>query len=228
MDENFFAVGRYRFSKIRVGHPFEEFGIHKVRDDFDLFIDAVVGYCLFFQEPRHRRHTVAFFDAEFHDGKKTWFQSYQRDVGSVQCRNDAQVFVVEDLFCDIGACCVRDGIMCVDQIEFLKLCNLYHLACKGGSVEGKLEQRVRRHLHFVIKNVVHEPIQPHRHRIADEMDLMPSFRKSFTEFGGDDSAAAVCRVACNADFHWVILLTYNVQLIRLNFKIGAIDHREIS
>ena len=124
----------------------------------------------------------------------------------MQCRNDAQMLVVEDLFGDVRARRVRNGIMRMDQIEFLKLCNLNHFACKRGSVEGKLEQRVGRHLDFVVKNVVHEPVQPHRHRIADEMDLMPAFRKSFAEFGGNDSAAAVCRVARNSDFHWGILL----------------------
>jgi hypothetical protein len=50
------------------------------------------------------------------------------------------------------------------------------------------------------------------------MDLMSAFRKSFAELGGDDSAAAVCRVARDSDFHWVILPELNVRLIRLNFK----------
>ena len=34
---------------------------------------------------------------------------------------------------------MRDGIVRVDEIKFLKLCNFNHLARKCGSVEGELE-----------------------------------------------------------------------------------------
>jgi hypothetical protein len=37
---------------------------------------------------------------------------------------------------------------------------------------------------------------------ADQVDLVPASRKRLSKFGGDDPAAADCRIADHADVHW--------------------------
>src|SRR5450759_3216826 len=99
--------------------------------------------------------------------------------------------------------------MGVNQIKFFELCHLYHFARECWRIQRKIEQRIRRHFNFVIEDIINETIQPHWHRIADEMDLVSSFRKRFSELRCDDAAAAICRGTGNSDFHFLILSYYN-------------------
>jgi hypothetical protein len=68
----------------------------------------------------------------------------------------------------------------------------------------------------MVKNIVDKSIQPHGHGITDEMDLMSSFCQRFSEFGGDNTAAAVGWVTCNADIH-----LYSLKLLlKIRFITG--------
>jgi hypothetical protein len=50
-------------------------------------------------------------------------------------------------------------------------------------------------------HVVHESGQPHWESIAYEVDVVAALSKSFPEFGGDNTASAICWITRNANIH---------------------------
>src|SRR5262245_24020719 len=96
---------------------------------------------------------------------------------------------------------MRDGIVSVDQIEFLESGHFNNFACERRSVQWKFKNRVTCHFHFVIEDIGQIFIEPHRHRIADEMYLMTSGSKRLSELGCDDAAPTVRGITHNADLH---------------------------
>ena len=119
--------------------------------------------------------------------------------------DDTEILIVEDLLCEIRACGVGNGIMRVNQIKFFELCHLHHFTREGRRIQRKIKQRIGGHFDFVIEDVVNESVQPHRHRIADEMYLMSSLGKRFSELRCDNAASAVCGITGDSDFHFLIL-----------------------
>ena len=67
----------------------------------------------------------------------------------------------------------------MDQVQLFKFCHLDHLARQCRSIEGKFKQGIGGHLYLVVEDIVHEPVQPHRHSVTDEMNLMAPFRQRF-------------------------------------------------
>src|SRR5262249_10283983 len=100
---------------------------------------------------------------------------------------------------------MRDGIVGMDQIEFLESGDFNNFACERRSVQWKFKHRIACHFHFVIEHIAQILIEPHRHCIANEMYLMTSGSQRLSELGCDDAAPTVRGVTHNADLHDSIL-----------------------
>jgi hypothetical protein len=176
------------------------FGVHKVCDYPDILPDAIVRHRLLTEETRDGGDAVTLFDAELHHRQERGFESDKRDIRAVQRCDDPEL-AVQDLPGQEGAGGVRDGVVGMDKVQLFKPAHFHNLAGQCRSVEGELEEGVVCHLHFMIKHVSQVPIEPHRHGVTDEVDLVSLVRQRFPELGGHDAAAAVRGVTDDADLH---------------------------
>src|SRR5580658_1793661 len=96
---------------------------------------------------------------------------------------------------------VRDGVVHVQQIEFVELRHLRHPRRQRQIVWRILKQRIARDLDLVIVDVRFWSGQTNGLRIGDEMNLVAAARELKAEFGGDNSAAAVSWITGDANLH---------------------------
>src|SRR5436190_4305957 len=96
---------------------------------------------------------------------------------------------------------MRDGIVSVDEIEFLEPGHFNDFACERRSVQRKFKNRIACHFHFVKEHIAQIFIEPHRNRVTNEMYLMTSGSKRLSELGCDDAAPTVRGITHNADLH---------------------------
>ena len=210
MDEDLLALRCEALADVIALDPPVLGGLHEVRDDGDLLVDSVVRGGLLPQEAGDGGHPVALLDAELHHGQEPGLEADQRDVGAMERGDDREV-PVEYLLGQEGAHGVRDRIVGVEDVELFVAGYLHDLARKGRRVQREFKEGIPGHLHFMVEDVAQEPVQPHGHGITDEMNLMSARCKCLAKLCRHHSAAAVGRVAHNADFHEVVLHSGKIQ-----------------
>src|SRR5208337_128529 len=96
---------------------------------------------------------------------------------------------------------MRNGVVDVEQIEFVELRNLGHTRRQRQIVGRIFEQRIARDFNLVIMNVRLGPGQTNGLRVGDEVNFMTAASKLKPQFSGDNSTAAVGRITRNANLH---------------------------
>ncbi len=91
--------------------------------------------------------------------------------------------------------------MHVQQIEIVVFGDLRHPRRQGQAVRRILEQRVTGNLHLVILDARRARVQANRIRVGDEVHFVAAVGQLNAQFGGDDAAAAVGRIARDPDLH---------------------------
>ena len=91
--------------------------------------------------------------------------------------------------------------MHVQQVEIVKFGDFRHARGQRQIVRRIFEQRIAGDFHFVIVNVGMGAAQPNGLGIRNEMNFVIAFRQLQPQLGRDDAAAAVSRIAGDADFH---------------------------
>ena len=97
--------------------------------------------------------------------------------------------------------------MNVQQIEFGFFRDFEHFHCKGQRVRLFIEQRIAGDLDLVKKDVLACSVQPDGHRVADEMDVVPTRRELDSQLRGNHAGAAVCWITCDSNFHGPLTLS---------------------
>ena len=185
--------------------PFRPAGVDEIIDDPDLAADVE-----FFDRPvlkimGHRRDAVRFLDGEFDDPAERRVGPDQGDIRAVEGRDRLEPPVIEDLFGQIGAGRVGEGIMGMNDVEMMDLRQFDQFGGQPQLVGGELEQRIGRDFDLVNENVLMERAQTKGGRVADDMDLMAFLSQTDRQFRGDDPAPPVGRIANDADVHPKIL-----------------------
>ena len=96
---------------------------------------------------------------------------------------------------------VRKRVVDVDEVEPHVRRDVAHARREREVVGRVLEERVRRDRDLVVRHAVREDVQPRRHRVRDEVDVVPAARELVPELGRDDARAPERRVARDADLH---------------------------
>jgi len=190
-------------------HPFRlaliVVAVHEVGNDFDVVLDVEDFQRAGAQVLRDGGDAVALLDGKTGDRKIGAVQSDQRDVGAVQRGDKRQIAARrsgrQHLLGEHRAHRMRDGVMDVQQIEFVELRNLGHARGQRQIVRRIFEQRVPRDLDLVIVNIRLGAGQTDGLRIGDEMNLMAAAGQFQSEFGGHDTAAAVSWITGDPDLH---------------------------
>src|SRR5271169_6185492 len=96
---------------------------------------------------------------------------------------------------------MRNRIVHMQQIEFVKLRNLSHARRQRQIVWRIFKQRITRDLDLMIVSVGFRSGQANGLRIGNEMNLMAAASQFQSQFGGHNSAAAVGRITGDANLH---------------------------
>ena len=148
---------------------------------------------------------VRLLDRERHDLRIGRVVPDQRDVGSMQRRDDLRGFTVpsrgQHLPRQVGGGGVRDRVMGVDDVEAEVPRHLHDLVGEGQQVLRLAEQRIAWRQHAVKREAGLKLAQPKRRLGADEVDGMPPMGEGLAQLRGDDTAAADRGVADHPDVH---------------------------
>ncbi len=202
VNQQLFALGRVGSGAafIRVGMV--QIAIDEVIDDADFVGDAEYIHRMPPQIFTDRSDPVGFLNRKFSDGEVGGVGAYQRDVGSVQRRDERQPALrSQHLLRQHGRDRVRDGVMHVQQIEIVSVRHIHHARRQRQTIRRILEQRIVGNFHFVIVDARDAGVEPNRIRIGDEVDFVAAVGKLESEFRRDDAAAAVSGVTRDSNVH---------------------------
>jgi len=179
--------------------------VDEVRDDFDVVLDVKNLKRAIAQILRDGRHPVALLDGKTRNRKIGAVEPDQRDVGAVQRGDKRQMFTRrsrrQHLLGQHRAHRVRNCVVHMQQIEFVKLRNLSHARRQRQIVWRIFKQRITRDLDLMIVNVGFRSGQANGLRIGNEMNLMAAASQFQSQFGGHNSAAAVGWITGDANLH---------------------------
>ena len=96
---------------------------------------------------------------------------------------------------------MRNRVVHVQQIKVVKFGHFRHARGQRQIVRRILEQRIAGDFHFVIVNVGMRAAQPDGLGIGNEVNFVAALRQFEPQLGCDHAAAAVGRIAGDADFH---------------------------
>src|SRR5581483_7201360 len=113
-----------------------------------------------------------------------------------------------------------DRIMGMDQIELFETSDFDHCAGERHRIEWKFEERIGRHLDFMIKNIIEigSILMPgareaHGKSIGNKMDMMPSLGKGLPKFRCDHTRAAVRGITGNTNIHRIKSCTLGINVL---------------
>jgi hypothetical protein len=179
------------------------FGIDEVRNHLHGPADAELARRHLGQVSRHRRDAVALLDAPPGDRQVRAVLADDRDVRSVQRRDDLEpdAVAVAHLPGEDRRDCVRQRVVHVEEVEVRVPGDLRHFRRESQSVGGRDEERVGRRDDLVEINALPRKGEPGRKVVGDEVDLVAAVGERETELRRHDPAAAVGRIAGDADLH---------------------------
>ena len=129
-------------------------------------------------------------------------RAHQRDIGSVQRRNERQTaFRRDHLLRQHRGDRMRNRVMDVQQIQIVGVGHVHHARRQRQAIGRILKQRVIGNFDFVIMNPRRARIQTNGVRVGDEMNLVPAVGEFEAQFRRDDAAAAVGRITSDSDVH---------------------------
>ncbi len=148
-------------------------------------------------------HAIRANNPEARNWKVRRIKTDKRNVGSMQCGDDGEIaaLVGKHLLGEQCAHGVRDGIVNVQKIERVELGDLSHSGRKCKIVGWVFEKWVVCDGYFVKMNVGLSAGETEGLRVGDEVNFMATCREFDSEFRGDDSTAAISRIAGDADLH---------------------------
>jgi len=206
VDQQAFFVGNVLdafFEPFRLAHILV--AVHEVGNDLDVVLDVENLEGAIAQILRDRRDSVALLDGKTRDGKIGAIEADQSDVGAVQRGDERQIAARrggrQHLLGEHGAHRMRNGVVHVEQVEFVKLRDFGHARRQGQIIGRIFKERIAGDLDFVIMNVGFRSGQANGLRIGDEMNLVAAAGKLKSQFGSNDSAAAVGWITGDADLH---------------------------
>src|SRR5438045_9127461 len=88
---------------------------------------------------------------------------------------------------------MRDCVVHMQQIKLLSFKNLEHLCGQRQCIRWMIEQRIRRYLYLMKKNVRIVQVHPDRRGIADEMHIVPANSQLLAKFRDNNAGTAVSR-----------------------------------
>src|SRR5437868_2372571 len=101
---------------------------------------------------------------------------------------------------------MRDCIVHMQQIQLLSFKNLEHLCSQRQCIRWMIEQRIRRYLYLMKKNVRIVQVHPDRRGITDEMHVVSASRQLLAKFGGHNAGTAVSGITGYANEHSLFFL----------------------
>ncbi len=147
------------------------------------------------------RYAIRPLDGELRNREIGSIRAYQRDIGTVQRRDEREMPAGSHLLGEQRGNGVRNRVMHMQQIEPLALGHFRHARGESQRVRRIVEQRVVRNFDFVIVDAGRIGVEPDRIGIADEVNFVPALRQFETQLGRDDSTTAIGGVAGDADAH---------------------------
>ena len=200
---SFSPFGRDGGAEVALFLLLEAVQVDEVGNDVDVLLDGeiLVGFAP--QVGRNRRHAVALVDAERDHRLEAGILAHQRDIGAVQ-RGDHRNLDApgpQNLLGHKRRRGVRNGVVHVQHVELLVLHDVDHLAGQGQLVGRKLEERVRRHVHLVVEEVLVEEVEPHRLAVGDEVHAVAALGQGLAQLRGHHAGAAKRGITNDADIH---------------------------
>jgi hypothetical protein len=176
-------------------------GIDEVRHDLDLLLRLEDLDRDFLEVLGDGRDDIGLLDAETRDRKVRAVLPDDRHVRPVQGGHETEAPRGEHLAREMGRDRVRKRVVDVNEVETFVRRHVAHTRREREVVGRVLEERIRRDRHLVIRDAVEEDVQARRHRVRDEVHVVPAPRELVPELRRDDARAAERRVAGDADLH---------------------------
>ncbi len=111
------------------------------------------------------------------------------------------VFFFKHLLGREGGIGIRNGVMRVQQIQFIQIGNAVNHGGKCNIIRLILEQRIGLHIHAVKEYIGIGNIQPRGQIAGDKMNFISFVRQRHAQFCGNNSAASIGRITQYSNFH---------------------------
>ena len=150
---------------------------------------------------RNGGDAIALFDGIAGDGQKTGIVSHQGNVRAVQRGDERQAPRRGHLPGQQAADGVGDSVMDVEDVQGFRFKNFQHLHGEGERVRGMVKEGIGDDGRLMEMDARVVWVHADGRSVGDEMDVVPAGRQFLTQFGGDDTRAAVGGIAGNSDTH---------------------------